>query len=109
MKAALMRSPGVLSVEDVEDPALPEGGVLLRVKACAVCGTDIKMLDQGHRDLRYPRILGHEVVGRIEEIDPNAKNGRSLSFKAGDLVQVWPGIACGCCPACLQGADNRCQ
>lgn len=109
MKAAVLKGPMNLVLMDLPDPICPPAGALIRVEACAVCGTDIKMLDQGHRDLRYPRILGHEVVGRIEEIDPNAKNGRSPSFKAGDLVQVWPGIACGCCPACLQGADNRCQ
>lgn len=82
---------------------------MIRVKACAVCGTDIKMLDQGHRDLCYPRVLGHEVVGRIEEIDPKARANSSPSFKPGELVQVWPGIACGCCSACLRGADNRCR
>ena len=47
------------------------------------------MLQQGHRDLAYPRILGHEMVGRIVEID------RDCGLKEGDLCQVWPGIACG--------------
>jgi len=51
------------------------------VKACAVCGTDVKMLEVGHRDLAYPRILGHEIAEK-------------------DLVQVWPGIVCGQCRPC---------
>ena len=109
MKAAVLKSPKNLELMDLPDPSCPPGGALIRVEACAVCGTDIKMLDQGHRDLQYPRILGHEVVGRIEEIDLKSRAGSSPRLKAGELVCVWPGIACGCCPACLRGADNRCR
>jgi len=60
------------------------------------------MSEQGHRDLSYPRVLGHEMVGRIKEIDANSCLGE------GDLVQVWPGIACEKCRPCQRGADNRC-
>jgi len=108
MKAAVLKSPKNLELMDLPDPRCPPGGALIRVEACAVCGTDIKMLDQGHRDLQYPRILGHEVVGRIEEIDRKAQAG-GHRIRAGDLVQIWPGIACGRCPACLREADNRCR
>ncbi len=103
MKAALLKSPGVMELEDLPRPECPPGGALLKMVACAVCGTDVKMLQQGHRDLAYPRILGHEIVGRIEEID------RTCGLKEGDLCQVWPGIACGSCGSCLRGADNRCR
>jgi L-iditol 2-dehydrogenase len=103
MKAALLKSPGVMELEDLPRPECPPGGALLKIVACAVCGTDIKMLQQGHRDLAYPRILGHEMVGRIVEID------RACGLKEGDLCQVWPGIACGCCGPCLRDADNRCR
>jgi L-iditol 2-dehydrogenase len=103
MKAAVLKSPGILELEDLPDPRCPEGGALIRVEACAICGTDIKMLRHGHRDLVYPRVLGHEVVGRVAEID----GGGGIS--EGDLVQVWPGIPCGRCSSCLNGKDNRCQ
>jgi L-iditol 2-dehydrogenase len=103
MKAALLKSPGVMELENLPIPECPPGGALLKIIACAVCGTDVKMLQQGHRDLAYPRILGHEIVGRIAEID------RACGLKEGDLCQVWPGIACGSCRPCLQGADNRCR
>ncbi len=103
MKAALLKSPGVMELEDLPTPECPPGGALLKIVACAVCGTDIKMLQQGHRDLAYPRILGHEMVGRIVEID------RACGLKEGDLCQVWPGIACGRCGPCLRDADNRCR
>jgi L-iditol 2-dehydrogenase len=103
MLAAVLKSPGLLELEDVPDAERPKGGALLEVKACAVCGTDIKMLQQGHKDLAYPRVLGHEIVGKIIEIDRNS------SLAEGDLVQVWPGIACGKCRPCQRGEDNRCQ
>ncbi len=74
------------------------------------------MLTQGHRDLIYPRIPGHEMVGRIIEIDADCvmdavrgRDGKSPSFEEGDLVAVWPGIACGKCSACQSGAGNRCH
>ncbi|MGB5099161.1 MAG: alcohol dehydrogenase catalytic domain-containing protein [Methanothrix sp.] len=103
MKAAVLKTPGVLELDYIPDPVTPQGGALLEIKACAVCGTDVKMRAQGHRDLRYPRVLGHEMVGRIVETDANCH------LAEGDLVQVWPGIACGKCRPCLSGADNRCH
>lgn len=103
MKAAVLRAPGVLELDDMPDPECPEGGALIRVMACAVCGTDVKMLRQGHRDLVYPRVLGHEVVGRVAEIDGDC------GISEGNLVQVWPGIPCSRCGACLKGKDNRCR
>ncbi len=52
-------------MEDVPDPFCSAGRALVKVEACSVCGTDVKMLEHGHKGLRYPRILGHEIVGRI--------------------------------------------
>ncbi len=103
MKAAVLKAPGVLELEDLPDPECPKGGALIKVEACSVCGTDVKMLQKGHRDLAYPRVLGHEIVGTISEIYGDA------SAAPGDLVQVWPGIACGKCRPCLRGRDNECE
>jgi L-iditol 2-dehydrogenase len=103
MLAAILKAPGLLGLEEMPDPECPKGGALLEVKACAVCGTDIKMLADGHKDLAYPCVLGHEVVGTIAEIDKNS------SLVEGDLVQVWPGIACGKCRPCQRLEDNRCR
>lgn len=103
MLAAVLKSPGCLELEDVPDPECPPGGALLEVLACAVCGTDIKMRQAGHKDLAYPRILGHEIVGRIAVIDGGC------GLEIGDIVQVWPGIACGKCRPCRRDEDNRCR
>jgi L-iditol 2-dehydrogenase len=102
MKAALMQGPGMLSIDDVPDPSISEGGILLEMVACAICGTDAKMLEAGHRDLVYPRILGHEIVGRVLSKDVRG-------YQEGDLVQVWPGIACSECRPCSKGIDNQCS
>ena len=104
MMAAQLLSPGQLELQCIPDPAVPEGGALVEIKACAVCGTDIKIMHQGHRDLVYPRILGHEMVGRIRELDKC-----EASLAEGDLVQIWPGIVCGSCRPCRRGRDNLCR
>ncbi len=103
MKAAVLKAPGILELDDLPDPECPKGGAIVKVEACSVCGTDIKMLQKGHRDLVYPRILGHEIVGEVLEID------QECGIIEGDLAQVWPGIACGSCRPCLRGRDNECE
>lgn len=102
MKAAVLKAPGLMETEDYPDPVAPRGGALLEILACAVCGTDIKMMASGHRDLHLPRILGHEMVGRVLEIDADS------SLAEGDRVQIWPGIACRECRPCLRQKDNLC-
>ena len=66
MKAAVLKAPGLLGAgRNLLDPLCPEDGALLGISVCAVCGTDIKMCEQGHRDLVFPRVLGHEDWGRM--------------------------------------------
>lgn len=102
MRAALMRGPGDLRLEEVPDPELEKGGAIVEVVASTLCGTDFKMLQAGHRDLCYPRVPGHEFVGLIRETDGHS------AFIEGDLVQVWPGVPCGTCPDCRRGNDHLC-
>lgn len=102
MQAAVLRVPGLLCIEDVPPPPCPPGGVLIQVAACGLCASDLKMWLWGHRELKLPRILGHEVAGVVEESD-------SSRIKVGQAVQVAPGIPCGSCPACLHGQHNRCR
>jgi L-iditol 2-dehydrogenase len=101
MRAAVLKEPGLLCIEDVPLPACPAGGILLRVGACGLCASDLKMWRLGHKELKLPRILGHEVVGVVEESD-------SAAMPVGTTVQVAPGMPCGACPACWRGAHNRC-
>jgi len=104
MQAAVLREPGDLINIRVPKPFCPPGGLLVRVRACALCATDAKMWRQGHRDLILPRILGHEVAGEIAAVDPGLSG-----FEVGQRVQVAPGLPCGRCRWCLRGAPNMCQ
>ena len=101
MKAAFITGINQLEIREVSEPAVPDNGVLVRVKSAAVCGTDLKMIVNGHRDLSLPRVPGHEGVGVVvESLHPD--------FKADDVVAVYPGIFCGKCPNCLNGHTARC-
>ena len=104
MRAAVLVAPGNVEVRDVPAPVCPDGGAVIRVEACSICATDVKMAERGQRDLRYPRVLGHEVSGTVIESEETAAN-----IRVGDRVQVAPGIGCGACQACRRGADNRCE
>jgi L-iditol 2-dehydrogenase len=78
--------------------------VLIRVEVTGLCRTDLKIIRHGHRDLVLPRVPGEEVVGRIV-----AKGAEVADFEIHDRVYVYPGIWCGRCPACVQGAENLCR
>jgi L-iditol 2-dehydrogenase len=81
-----------------------EDEVLIRVEVTGLCRTDLKIIRHGHRDLVLPRIPGEEVVGRIV-----AKGAAVTGFEIDARVYVYPGIWCGRCPACAQGAENLCR
>ena len=92
----LLEKSGILNVEDSFPlPEPEEGFVRLKVLSCAICRTDAKMWQQGHRDLLLPRVLGHEIAG-INEND-------------GKMYTVWPGQSCGLCNYCLAGRENLCE
>jgi len=104
MKAALLKSPGQLVITQVPDPEPPAKGLVVKVEACSICATDIKMFRHGQRDLIYPRILGHEIAGVVIETGTG-----DIPFRSGERVQIAPGISCNRCPACQQGAPNQCD
>lgn len=104
MKAAVLKEKNKFILEEVETPICPEGGLLIKVGACAICGADLKMIQNGHKALLYPRILGHEISGTIIE------NKSSLScFKNSTRIQVSPGIVCNDCYCCCNGMTNHCK
>ncbi|MFA6412059.1 MAG: alcohol dehydrogenase catalytic domain-containing protein [Syntrophales bacterium] len=101
MKQVLLRGINMLDVIETDRPELPPRGVLVAMRAAALCRTDIKMIRQGHRDLVLPRIPGHEGVGEVIASDAPA-------LPPGTMVAVYPGHCCGICPACRQGQTARC-
>jgi len=106
VKAAYYYGPGLLRVEDVERPLVAEGELLLRVKAAAICGTDLRIFKHGH--FKIPpdqrRVLGHEIAGEVVEAGRLAQG-----FRVGMRVTVTPNVGCGLCEHCREGFNNMCQ
>lgn len=104
MKAAVLKGINELSLREVETPGCGPGEVLVKLAACGICRTDLKCFSHGQRDLKLPRILGHEISGTV------VKRGSGVTHLAeGERVQVAPGIPCGSCRYCLRDQDNLCS
>ena len=102
MKAAVLHGPRDLRVEPARQPAVGPEEVLVRVTAAGLCGTDYRIWS-GARPVAYPRVMGHEVVGRLEQV------GRDVSGLApGVRVVVEPNYSCGQCHLCREGNRNLC-
>ena len=102
MKWAFLTEKGLLEVMDIPSPTLDPGGVLVAMKMAAICRTDLKMVQEGQKDLILPRILGHEGLGEVVE-------SRDPLLREGEVVAIYPGHYCGRCPACLSGHTARCE
>jgi len=104
MKAARFYEPGKILIENVPDPVCPKDGLLIRIEACAICGTDLKIWRFGNPRVKTPQIIGHELVGEITEIGPEVKG-----FSVGDYIAMATTIGCGKCNWCTTGHPNRCM
>jgi alcohol dehydrogenase, propanol-preferring len=94
-----------LEREDVPIPTPGDGQVLIRVHACAVCRTDIHLLDGDLPDPKQPLVPGHEIVGVVEAVGPRVE-----TLQLGDRVGVpWLGWTCGTCKFCISGRENLCD
>ena len=102
MLTVICETPGTLRAEQRDRPARAEGEVLLRVKRVGVCGTDLHIFTGNQPFLQYPRVMGHELSGVIEEPVPGGR------LQAGDVCYVMPYLSCGKCIACRQGKTNCC-
>ena len=104
MKHARLVSYKNIQIEEVEKPKPKAGEVLIKVKKCGVCGSDVSAYYGKHTYIPFPIVLGHEFSGDIAEIGEGVDQ-----FKAGDRVTVLPHIGCGKCPACRAGKYNLCN
>lgn len=95
-------SPGDLTLEKRERPVPAAGEVLVRIRRVGVCGTDMHIFTGNQPYLSYPRVMGHELSGEVEEAPADS------SLTPGDPVYIIPYIACGDCIACRQGKPNCC-
>lgn len=104
MKAAIYNGPGSLVIKEVEEPVPGPEEVVLQVKTCGICHTDVTMVE-GKYFPRHtpPLILGHEVAGRVVSVGTAVKNVR-----LGERVIVYQCLTCGQCARCMEGRQNLC-
>ena len=90
---------------DLPDPVPGDGEILVKVSVCGVCHTELDEIEGRTPPLRFPVVLGHEVVGRVAGAGKDAKR-----FQPGERVGIgWIHSACGKCKYCLSGNENVCE
>jgi len=98
MRAVVVRGPRALALEDVPDPTPAEDQIVLRVRACGICGSDLHAHQMGI--LPPGSVMGHEFAGEVME----TRHG----FRAGERVCALPALSCGRCARCLSGLGVFC-
>src|SRR5678815_5398019 len=106
MRAMVLDKPGQpLQLRDVPKPKPGRGQLLVRISTCAVCRTDLHVVDGELSDPKLPLILGHQIVGHVEEIGEENSN-----FAIGDRVGIpWLAWTDGDCAYCRSGRENLCD
>jgi L-iditol 2-dehydrogenase len=109
MRAAVWDGPGVMTVREVPDARCPADGVLLRVTACGICGTDVRTFFNGDRRVSPPWVLGHEISGELIEIGSQAAGEVAQSgIQVGDHVHCISTLWCGRCRMCRSANEHLC-
>src|SRR5271169_1877566 len=106
MKAMVMRAVGrPLALETRSAPIPGRGEIRVRVEACAVCRTDLHVVDGDLTQPRLPLIPGHEIVGIVDAVGDAV-----TALSPGRRVGIpWLGHTCGCCSYCTAGQENLCD
>lgn len=106
MKTMVLHEIGTrLRLEERPTPRPASGQVLVRVEACAVCRTDLHVMDGELPHPKLPLVPGHEIVGIVEAVGDGVAN-----LRAGERVGIpWLGHTCGCCPYCNSDRENLCD
>ncbi|HLY61165.1 MAG TPA: zinc-dependent alcohol dehydrogenase [Terriglobia bacterium] len=105
MKAAILRQAGTpLVIEEIDKPLPGPGEILIHVKACGVCHTDLHLMSGEWRLPKLPLVMGHEAVGVVESVGAGVKN-----FKTGDRAGIpWIYSTCGECEFCTSEREPLC-
>jgi len=104
MKAAVWYGGKNIRVEEVPKPTIKDDDVLVRVRAAAICGSELHAYAGVSERRKPPLVMGHEFSGEIAEIGKNVKD-----FKVGDRVVIEPITRCGVCEQCVTGRGNVCR
>ena len=104
MKSIVVKKPNELVIEEREVPQPAKGEVRVKVKLAGICGSDSHIY-RGHNPFaKYPRVIGHEFFGIIDEVGEGVDRSR-----IGERVSIDPVISCGCCYPCSVGRPNVCS
>lgn len=109
MKALRFYAPEDVRVEEVPEPVCGPDEIKLKVRNCSTCGTDVKILHNGHQNLTPPRITGHEIAGEVVEVGAEVNATYGSSWAVGDRAQVIAAVPCGDCHECRKGWMAVCQ
>jgi len=101
MRAAVLRGPGEIAIQERPEPQVPEGNVLLKVNMIGLCGSDLNSYRGKNPMVSFPRVPGHEIAATVVE--------GVAGFEAGTQVTLSPYTSCGECAACRRGRPNACQ
>ena len=104
MKAIKLQEPRQVDCVELEKPVPGPGQALIRIKTAGICGSDIGAFRGTNKLVSYPRIIGHELAGILEEVPADNPKG----LKPGDKVIVDPYLYCGKCYPCSIGRTNCC-
>jgi L-iditol 2-dehydrogenase len=106
LKALVFHGIEDLRIEEMEVPEIGDFDALLKVRAAAICGSDIRVKSSGHKSIPEgsTRILGHEMAGEIVKTGSKVKN-----LKPGDRIAIAPVAGCGYCRQCLKGNATLCS
>jgi L-iditol 2-dehydrogenase len=103
VKALKFHSPGDLRLERLAEPEAGPGEIKIRVRACSMCGTDVKISRSGHPNMSPPQVMGHEIAGEIVDVGAGVEG-----WSPGERVQVIAAIPDGTCEDCLAGHQAIC-
>lgn len=103
MKSAWVVAPKTVEIKDMEMPKVTENGVLIKIEAAGVCGSDVGLFSGEHPFRQPPAMLGHEMAGQVMEVGKNV-----TAYKSGDRVAFNPIVNCGHCDFCDDDIGNLC-
>ena len=103
MKTACLIGPKTIEFRDLPKPEAPVDGLVLKMEACGICGSDLRRWQEGPPAGAPYLIQGHEIAGVVVECGPSVRR-----FKTGDRVAIAPDIHCGDCWYCSRGLFNLC-
>lgn len=103
MKAAVLENLDRMVVKEIDEPVCGDNDAVMKVKACAVCGSDIRIFHYGNNRVKFPAVIGHEIAGEI------IKAGKNVTkVKVGDRMALGADVPCGKCYWCTNGMGTNC-